>query len=108
MTKKNIFPVVATIAVVGVVLGVFSMTVMRDSNVSISTMTSEQAYANLSSKRRSPFQVGGFLFCVYSDSGDEASRFYQHFDIIRHDFQQFDILRAVAQPCELHTMGIRG
>ena len=35
MTKKNIFPVVATIAVVGVVLGVFSMTVMRDSNVSI-------------------------------------------------------------------------
>lgn len=44
MTKKNIFPVVATIAVVGVVLGVFSMTVMRDSNVSISTMTSEQAY----------------------------------------------------------------
>jgi ngoFVII restriction endonuclease len=50
VTKKNIFPVVATIAVVGVVLGVFSMTVMRDSNVSISTMTSEQAYANLSSK----------------------------------------------------------
>lgn len=52
MTKKNIFPVVATIAVVGVVLGVFSMTVMRDSNVSISTMTSEQAYANLSSKMK--------------------------------------------------------
>lgn len=45
MTKKNIFPVVATIAVVGVVLGVFSTTVLRDSNVSISTMTSEQAYA---------------------------------------------------------------
>lgn len=44
MTKKNIFPVVATIAVVGVVLGVFSTTVLRDSNVSISTMTSEQAY----------------------------------------------------------------
>ena len=41
MTKKNIFPVVATIAVVGVVLGVFSMTV-----------TSEQAYANLSSKMK--------------------------------------------------------
>ena len=35
MTKKNIFPVVATIAVVGVVLGVFSTTVLRDSNVSI-------------------------------------------------------------------------
>lgn len=52
MTKKNIFPVVATIAVVGVVLGVFSMTVMRDSNVSISTMTSEQAYANLSSRMK--------------------------------------------------------
>lgn len=52
MTKKNIFPVVATIAVVGVVLGVFSMTVMRDSNVSISTMTSEQAYANLSRKMK--------------------------------------------------------
>ena len=52
MTKKNIFPVVATIAVVGIVLGVFSMTVMRDSNVSISTMTSEQAYANLSSKMK--------------------------------------------------------
>lgn len=52
MTKKNIFPVVATIAVVGVVLGVFSTTVLRDSNVSISTMTSEQAYANLSSKMK--------------------------------------------------------
>lgn len=50
--------------------------------------------------------MGGFLFCVYSDSGDEASRFYQHFDILRHDFQQFDILRVVAQSCELHTMGI--
>lgn len=50
--------------------------------------------------------MGGFLFCVYSDSGDEASRFYQHFDILRYDFQQFDILRAVAQSCELHTMGI--
>lgn len=52
MTKKNIFPVVATISVVGVVLGVFSTTVLRDSNVSISTMTSEQAYANLSSKMK--------------------------------------------------------
>lgn len=52
MTKKNIFPVVATIAVVGIVLGVFSTTVLRDSNVSISTMTSEQAYANLSSKMK--------------------------------------------------------
>lgn len=46
------------------------------------------------------------MFCVYSDSGDEASQFYQHFDILRYDFRQFDILRAVAQPCELHTMGI--
>lgn len=36
----------------GVVLGVFSTTVLRDSNVSISTMTSEQAYANLSSKMK--------------------------------------------------------
>lgn len=52
MTKKNIFPVVATIAVVGVVLGVFSMTVMRDSNISTNTMTTEQAYANLSSKMK--------------------------------------------------------
>lgn len=52
MTKKNIFPVVATIAVVGVVLGVFSTTVLRDSNVSISTMTSEQAYADLSGKMK--------------------------------------------------------
>ena len=50
--------------------------------------------------------MGGFLLCVYSDSGDEASRFYQHFDILRYDFQHFDILRAVAQSCELHTMGI--
>ncbi len=33
MTKKNIFPVVATIAVVGVVLGVFSMTVMGDESI---------------------------------------------------------------------------
>lgn len=46
------------------------------------------------------------MFCVYSDSGDEASQFYQHFDILRDDFQQFDILWAVAQPCELNTMGI--
>lgn len=33
MSKKSIFPVVATIAVVGVVLVVFSRTVLRDSNV---------------------------------------------------------------------------
>lgn len=52
MTKKNIFPVVATIAVVGVVLGVFSMTVMRDSNISTNTMTTEQAYADLSGKMK--------------------------------------------------------
>ena len=38
MTKKNIFPVVATIAVVGVVLGVFSTTVLRDSNVGIGVL----------------------------------------------------------------------
>ena len=52
MTKKNIFPVVATIAVVGVVLGVFSMTVLRDSNISTNTMTTEQAYADLSGKMK--------------------------------------------------------
>lgn len=52
MSKKSIFPVVATIAVVGVVLVVFSRTVLRDSNVSTSTMTTEQAYADLSSKMK--------------------------------------------------------
>ena len=46
------------------------------------------------------------MFCVYSDSGDEASRFCQYFDILRDDFQQFDTLWAVALQCELHTMGI--
>lgn len=52
MSKKSIFPVVATIAVVGVVLVVFSQTVLRDSNVSTSTMTTEQAYADMSSKMK--------------------------------------------------------
>lgn len=52
MSKKSIFPIVATIAVVGVVLVVFSQTVLRDSNVSTSTMTTEQAYADLSSKMK--------------------------------------------------------
>ena len=52
MSKKSIFPIVATIAVVGVVLVVFSQTVLRDSNVSTSTMTAEQAYADLSSKMK--------------------------------------------------------
>ena len=52
MSKKSIFPVVATIAVVGVILVVFSRTVLRDSNVSTSTMTTEQAYADLSSKMK--------------------------------------------------------
>lgn len=52
MSKKSIFPVVATIAVVGVVLVVFSQTVLRDSNVSTSTMTTEQAYADLSGKMK--------------------------------------------------------
>lgn len=52
MAKRSIFPVVATIAIVGVVLGVFSQTVMRDANVSTNTMTTEQAYADLSSKMK--------------------------------------------------------
>lgn len=52
MSKKSVFPVIATIAVVGVVLVVFSQTVLRDSNVSTSTMTTEQAYADLSSKMK--------------------------------------------------------
>ena len=52
MSKKSIFPIIATIAVVGVVLVVFSQTVLRDSNVSTSTMTTEQAYADLSSKMK--------------------------------------------------------
>lgn len=34
------------------------------------------------------------------------STYYQQFGILRHDFQQFDTLWAVAQPCKLHTMGI--
>ena len=52
MSKKSVFPVIATIAVVGVVLVVFSQTVLRDSNVSTSTMTTEQAYADLSGKMK--------------------------------------------------------
>lgn len=52
MARRSIFPVVATIAIVGVVLGVFSQTVLRDSSVSTSTMTTEQAYADLSSKMK--------------------------------------------------------
>jgi len=51
--------------------------------------------------------LGGRLFVlrIQRFSGG-ASRFYQQFDILRHDFQQFDTLWAVAQPCKLHTMGI--
>ena len=52
MERKSIFPVVATIAIVGVVLGVFYQTVLRDSSVSTNTMTTEQAYADLSSKTK--------------------------------------------------------
>lgn len=52
MARKSIFPVVATIAIVGVVLGVFYQTVLRDSSVSTNTMTTEQAYADLSSKMK--------------------------------------------------------
>lgn len=52
MARRSIFPVVATIAIVGVVLGVFSQTVLRDSSVSTSTMTTEQAYADLSGKMK--------------------------------------------------------
>lgn len=37
MARKSIFPVVATIAIVGVVLGVFYQTVLRDSSVSTNT-----------------------------------------------------------------------
>lgn len=52
MTRKGVFPIVATLAVVGVVLAVFSQTVMRDSNISTNTMTTEQAYADLSGKMK--------------------------------------------------------
>lgn len=52
MARRSIFPVVATIAIVGVVLGVFYQTVLRDSSVSTNTMTTEQAYADLSSKMK--------------------------------------------------------
>ena len=52
MAKKGVFPVIATIAIVGVVVGVFSQTVLRDASVSTNTMTSEQAYADLSSKTK--------------------------------------------------------
>lgn len=46
MAKRSIFPVVATIAIVGVVLGVFSQTVMRDANMSLnsSVATIEECY----------------------------------------------------------------
>lgn len=50
MAKKGVFSVIATIAIVGVVVGVFSQTVLRDASVSTNTMTSEQAYADLNSK----------------------------------------------------------
>ena len=52
MAKKGVFPVIATIAIVGVVVGVFSQTVLRDASVSTNTMTSEQAYADLNSKTK--------------------------------------------------------
>ena len=39
MAKKGVFPVIATIAIVGVVVGVFSQTVLRDASVSTNTMT---------------------------------------------------------------------
>ena len=52
MARKGMFPIVATLAVVGVVLAVFSQTVMRDSNISTNTMTTEQAYADLSGKMK--------------------------------------------------------
>ena len=52
MTRKGVFPIVATLAVIGVVLAVFSQTVMRDSNISTNTMTTEQAYADLSGKMK--------------------------------------------------------
>ena len=52
MAKKGVFSVIATIAIVGVVVGVFSQTVLRDASVSTNTMTSEQAYADLSSKTK--------------------------------------------------------
>ena len=51
--------------------------------------------------------LGGRLFVLWIQRfSGEASRFYQQFGILRHDFQQFDTLWAVAQPCKLHTMGI--
>ena len=50
MAKKGVFSVIATIAIVGVVVGVFSQKVLRDASVSTNTMTSEQAYADLNSK----------------------------------------------------------
>lgn len=50
MEKKGLFPIIATIAVVGVVVGVFSQTVLRDASVSTNVMTTEQAYADLSNK----------------------------------------------------------
>lgn len=52
MARKGVFPIVATLAVVGVVLAVFYQTVMRDSNISTNTMTTEQAYADLSGKMK--------------------------------------------------------
>lgn len=52
MEKKSIFPVIATIAIVGVVVGVFSQTVLRDASVSTNVMTTEQAYADLSNKTK--------------------------------------------------------
>ena len=52
MAKKGVFSVIATIAIVGVVVGVFSQTVLRDASVSTNTMTSEQAYADLNSKTK--------------------------------------------------------
>ena len=72
MARKGVFPIVATLAVIGVVLAVFSQTVMRDSNISTNTMTTEQAYADLSGKMKRigvqevsltppTIEIGGFL-----------------------------------------------
>ena len=57
------------------------------------------------------YMVETYISTYYKMKAGESHDFnrgrcQQQFDILRHDFQQFDTLWAVAQPCKLHTMGI--
>ena len=67
----------------------------------------KQRKHNHSAKIYAVHLFGWTAFCFVNTAIQWRSEpIYQQFDILRHDFQQFDTLWAVAQPCKLHTMGI--